>query len=109
MQTITFDGSKIFSVSREQNGQVNISICENEVGLKVGQVREVLVDEGLKVKCLTRLELPNEQTYINFCRALLSYATRSEIVSIIGNPMSWAGYSVKAGKRRAENGRKETD
>ena len=102
MQTITFDGSKIFSISREKSGQVNISICENEVGLKVGQVREVLVDEGLKANCLARLELPNEITYINLCRALLSYADRHELMKIIGNPISWAGYAVKERKRRKE-------
>jgi hypothetical protein len=84
MQTITFDGSKIFSINREQEGQVNIAVCENEVGVKVGEIRKTLTIDGLTAKCHIRMELPNEETYINLCRALLSYATRSELMRIIG-------------------------
>ena len=99
MKTITFDGSKIFCINREDNGQVNIGVYENEVGLKIGQILEVPKDAGLKAKCLVLLKLPNEETFINTCRSLLSYATREELVRIIGNPISWAGYTVRERKR----------
>ena len=102
MQTITFDGSKIFSINREKNGQINIFICENEIGLESGKVLESRLEDGLTVKGLIKLELPNEQTYHNLCRVLLSYATRSELVSMIGNPISWASYTVKTRRKSDE-------
>ena len=105
MKTITFDGSKIFSINREQNGQVNIALCENDIGVKIGQIRECPADEALTAECLAKIELPNEQTYINLCRSLLSYATREELVRIIGNPISWAGYTVRERKRSKKNGK----
>ncbi len=100
MKTITFDGSKIFSVNRANGGQVNIFLCENDIGLKVGQIRECRTDEALTAKCLAKIELPNEQTYINLCRVLLSYATRADLIAILGNPIPWAGYVLKERARK---------
>lgn len=109
MKKITFDGSKIYSITRDKSGQVNIYICDNEVGVKAGQIRTVAAEEALTANCFVKLEMPNELTYINLCRALLSFATRAELVSIIGNPLSFAGYAVQERKRRKEDGRKESE
>ena len=103
MKTITFDGNKIYSVTRDNSGQVDIYVCDNDVGVKAGQIRTVAADEALTANCLVKLEMPNESTYINLCRVLLSFATRAELVSIIGNPLSFAGYAVQERKRSEED------
>lgn len=109
MRTVTFDGSKIYSVNRDESGQVNIYVCDNDVGVKAGQIRTVTADEALTANCFVKLEMPNEATYINLCRALLSYATRAELMSIIGNPLSWTAYTVKERKRRKDDEIRKND
>ena len=92
---ITFDGSKIFLINRNKSGQINIYVSKNEIGLKLGQIQETERINDLTANYLAKIELPNVQTYINLCRVLLSYATKTELVSIIGNPISWASYTIK--------------
>ena len=109
MKIITFDGSKIFSINREKGGEVNIYLCENDIGLKVGQIHERRTDEDLTAKCLAKIELLNEETYINLCRVLLSYATREDLVAILGNTIAWANYVVQGKERSKKNGKENAE
>lgn len=100
MIIIPFNGENAFSIHRQEDGQVNIFISKNVYNVKADEIKEVRESELPPADY--KMELPNKSTFINLCRVLLSYATREELVQIIGNPIAWSSYTIQKRKRRAQ-------
>lgn len=97
---IKFDGENVFSINRQTDGQVNICISKNVYNVKPDEIKEMRESDILPADY--KIELPKKSTFINLCRVLLSFATREELVQIIGNPTSWSNYTIQKRKRRAQ-------
>lgn len=117
MKTITFDGTKMFLTYRENDGRVRLCVCENSVWLQTGEIRDILREDGRQVECIVKIEIEKNETFIALCRALISMATREELIQFIANPLPQASYKTvqrlvgeknreKKGKKKDEKQRK---
>ena len=94
-----FDGSIIFSISRNENG-VLIEILENDGTVFPGKVKITPFSAIEKYNVLIKMLLPNELTYINLVRALLAYADVAELNKILRLPIAGSAFSVVVRKKK---------